>query len=72
MKKDLLFGLSGKKSTVIGIILYLLSRLVGGEDILIITIVAMFEIAGIWLFVGGLFRWNKEVKQAKNRGHKNT
>lgn len=62
MKKDLLLGLSGKWAVIAGIGCYLLSRVPDGDSLFMVTIVAMLEIAGIWLFFGGIYRWNKEIK----------
>jgi hypothetical protein len=68
-RKDFLLGLSGKKATGLGLGLYLISRFVfGGDsgDMLIMTLTAMLELAGVVLFIGGLYRWYKETKTIKN------
>lgn len=55
MKKDFLLGLNCKIATGLGVVLYLISRFSFGGVI--------FEVAGISLFVVGLYRWNKEMRE---------
>ena len=69
MKKDLLFGLKGSHAVLIGMILYIFSRIISSaipdKDIVLMTLLAMLELSGLWFFFVGLYRWNKEMKAKK-------
>ena len=65
MKKDLLFGLSGKWAIICGVILWLFSTFITGDALLSVTVAAMLQISGIWFFLGGLYRLNKEIRAKK-------
>lgn len=62
--------MSGMAMTIIGLIMLLLSKIVGivegsGVGDAIITGFNFFGIIGIIFFVIGLMRWNKEIKDKK-------
>lgn len=65
LDKYSLFGLSGKWAIICGVILWLFSRFVTGDALLSVTVAAMLEISGIWFFLGGLYRLNKEIRAKK-------
>ena len=51
---DFLMGIDCKMATGLGFVIYLINRFfIGG---------AILEVAGIALFVVGLYRWNKELR----------
>ena len=68
MKKDILFGFNGKTAVIVGFFIYLISRFIPSTDnLLFIALKAMVEFSGLWFFILGLFRWNKEAKAKKTK-----